>query len=90
MQRDRRSGSTPETSDSRIIYNANRKANIFKQIFYLIKRNLIGALRNPRGMQAVLFVSFFQSMMMCTIFEGVGTRRLWHVEKEIAKMPLWK
>lgn len=32
-----------------------RKANFFQQLYYLVKRNFIGAIRNPRGMHAVLF-----------------------------------
>lgn len=64
-----------------------RKANFFKQLYYLIKRNFIGAVRNPRGMGAVLFISFFQSAVMCSIFLGVGEKRLIDVQAEIDKIP---
>lgn len=75
------------TSQHGISSYSYRRANFFQQLYYLIKRNIIGALRNPRGMNAVLMVSIFQSLMMCTIFEGVGQKRLWDIESEVKKIP---
>lgn len=55
-------------------------------MFYLSKRNITGAVRNPRGITALFLISIFQSFLMCTIFEGVGTHRLWDIETEVKKI----
>ena len=50
---------TSLTSQHGISSYSYRRANFFQQLYYLIKRNIVGAIRNPRGMNAVFFVSIF-------------------------------
>ena len=51
-----------------------------------MKRNITGAIRNPRGITAVFLIAVFQSFLMCSIFEGVGNQRLWDIELEVKKI----
>ena len=54
-----------------------------------MKRNLQFVIRNPQGLRALLIVSIFQSFLMSSIFQDVGTQRIWDF-KDINKFALWK
>lgn len=53
-----------------------RQSSFFKQFGLLFHRNLVYTYRNPKSTKAFLIMTIIQCFLMCSIFEGVGNKRL--------------
>ena len=54
----------------------NRQTSFFKEFWLLFKRNLVFLWRYPKSTKAFVLMTFCQCFLMCSVFEGVGGRRL--------------
>lgn len=53
-----------------------RHVSWFKQFWLIFTRSLKFTYRNPKITRAFLGMTIFQCILMCSVFEGVGNKRL--------------